>query len=165
MQNTVDRRSETALKPFVLGHLADAPRRENPFPQGACSDHQFITLLDAYRGSGGLAPAQEVLALFRRHRNDGPATLTHLIIDKSVICFGWQSTIWLPLFQFRPADMSTLPGLDPVLAELNSSFDAWQLANWFAQPNSWLDGDTPTRLLGIDPQAVLTAARALRRMA
>jgi hypothetical protein len=163
MQNTVDRRSEPRLNPFIFSQEADAPRRDQAFPQGACSDHQFIAMLDAYRGSGGLAPAQEVVALLRRHIDGGAEALTSLIVSKEVICFGWQSTLWLPLFQFNPIDMSQPAGLSQVLTELSAHLDEWQVANWFAQPNSWLDGATPTRKLAIDPAAVLSAARALSR--
>lgn len=162
MQRIAVRQSEPPLTNFVVSNLPDAPHRDSQLAQQACADHQFIAMLDAYRYSGGLAPAQEVVALFRRHSDDGPATLTRLIVDQSVICFGWQSTVWLPLFQFNPPDMSTLPGLGQVLTALNSNFDTWHVANWFAQPNSWLDGATPTDMLGRDPKAVINAACALR---
>ncbi|MBA3057218.1 MAG: hypothetical protein KJ614_12155 [Gammaproteobacteria bacterium] len=165
MQDTVASRTEPRLNPVLFSPLPDAPHRDHPLPQAACSDHQFITLLNAYRDSGGLAPAQEVVALLRRHIECGPAMLTRLIVSKEVICFGWQSALWLPLFQFNPVDMSLQTGLSPVLTELSPHLDAWQVANWFAQPNSWLGGAsaTPARMLAIDPAAVLSAARALGR--
>ncbi len=164
MRNTVARRSEPILNPDIFSQLPDArPRRDHAFPQEACSDHQFIAMLNAYRDSGGLAPAPEVVALLRRYMDCGPEALTSLIVNKEVIYFGWQSTLWLPLFQFNPIDMSQKAGLAQVLIELSAQLDAWQVANWFAQPNSWLDGATPTRMLALDPAAVLRAARALSR--
>lgn len=165
MQNIVDRRSEPRPNPFIFSQLPDAPRRDPQRVQEECADHQFIALLDAYRASGGLAPAQEVAALFRRHSACGAETLTRMIVSAKVICFGWQATLWLPLFQFNPEDTTLQAGLGEVLEALSAGLDGWQVANWFAQPNAWLDGATPTRMLGVDPQAVLDAALALRRMA
>jgi hypothetical protein len=46
-----------------------------------------------------------------------------------------------------------------VLSELRSSDDAWEMANWFAQPNAWLADDTPAAKLLSDLPAVLQAAR------
>lgn len=162
MQNIVDRRAEPRLHPYIFAPMPDAPRRDPQRAQGECADHQFIALLDAYRDSGGLAPAQEVAALFRHHSACGNETLTRMIANAGVICFGWQSTLWLPLFQFNPVDMTRLAGLSEVLTELPTNLGPWQVANWFAQPNVWLEGATPTHMLGIDLVAVLNAARSLR---
>lgn len=160
MQDTIACRSEPLLNPFVFSQLPDAPRRDHPFPQGACSDHQFIAMLDAYRDSGGLAPVQEVAALFKRRGAQRLTSLASLIADNEVICFEWQSTLWLPLFQFNDVDMTRLPGLSPALATLSLALDPWQLANWFVQPHAWLGGATPSRMLRIDPSAVLKASHA-----
>lgn len=162
MQNTVDRRSEPRPNPFIFSQLPDEPRRDPQRVQEECADHQFIAMLDAYRASGGLAPAQEVAALFRRDSACGTAALTRMIANAGVICFGWQSTLWLPLFQFKHDDSTLQAGLSEVLATLGAGLDAWHVANWFAQPNASLEGCTPVAVLDIDPQAVLNAARALR---
>ena len=82
-----------------------------------------------------------------------------------MICFEWQSKLWLRLFQFKPLDMTPLAGLDQVLAELCSTYDAWQTANWFAQPNAWLTSDTLAARLLSDLPAVLQAARSERFIA
>ncbi|MHB8950443.1 MAG: hypothetical protein ACYC4S_15470 [Rhodoferax sp.] len=161
MQNTVDRRSEPRPNPFIFSPLPDALRRDPQRAQGECADHQFIALLDAYRASGGLAPAQEVAALFKRNSACGGETLTRMIANAGVICFAWQSTLWLPLFQFKHEDSTLQAGLSEVLATLSTGLDAWLVANWFGQPNPWLGGRTPVAVLNIDPQAVLNAARAL----
>ena len=162
MQNTVERRSEPRPNPFFFRPLSGAARRDPQCEQEECADHQFIAMLDAYRASGGLAPAQEVAALFRRNSRFGTAALTRMIADAGVICFGWQSTQWLPLFQFKHDDATLQVGLSEVLATLGAGLDAWHVANWFAQPNPWLEGRTPVAVLDIDPQAVLKAARGLR---
>ena len=161
MQNVVAPRPELSSSRFLFSPAPAAQSHGQPLPQGACSDHQFISLLDAYRDMGGLAPVHEVLAFFRRHSDCDPATVTRLIVNKRVICFGWQSTLWLPLFQFKPVDMSQPAGLSEVLTELSAGFDPWQVANWFVQPNPWLQGCTPAALIDVDPSAVLLAARSV----
>ena len=48
---------------------------------------------------------------------------------------------------------------------LRSVFDEWELAEWFACPNSWLGGQTPASQVVLDEQAVVEAARADRFVA
>ena len=153
-----------AFSPSRLFQTATAPVPRAP-PQPCGVDEQFVSLLSLYRGSGGLARAEEVSEIFR-HR-DGPdaATLAQWIVDKEVLSLEWQSATWLPLFQFKPADMTPRPELAQVMAELNAVFDAWQLADWFAQPHACLARRTPVEALVSDPAAVLHAARAERFIA
>ena len=124
------------------------------------TDYQFIAMLDAYRGNGGLARAQEVVALFKRCRGADGARLASQIVRRKVICFEWESNLWLPLFQFNRVDMTLRPGLSQVLTELTAVYDPWELALWFAQPNPWLSERTPADMLGSDLCGVLRAARA-----
>lgn len=138
---------------------------DHQLEQDACTDHQFIAMLDSYRGSGGLARSQEVVAMFKRHSGSDPTTMVNWIGNKKVICFEWQSTMWLPLFQFNRLDMTLQPGLSLVLAELSAGFEAWELARWFAQPSPWLWNRSPADMLGLDPAAVLTASRAVQLVA
>ncbi len=58
--------------------------------------------------------------------------------------------------------MSRPLALKPILLELISVYDAWELAKWFAQPNAWLADRLPADTLANDPSAVLQAARAER---
>jgi len=125
-------------------------------------DYQFIAMLDSYRPSGGLARAQEVAALSERHGGPDVATLTNWIAKREVICFDWQSHTWFPLFQFNPFDMTRHQGLGTLFAELATVYDAWELANWFAQPNPWLANRVPADTFLSDLGAVLHAARADR---
>jgi hypothetical protein len=131
-----------------------------PSAPGCHGNDQFISLLDAYRCSGGLARAQEVFVMFRNRSGPSVTELADWISDKQVICFDWQSTLWLPLFQFKQADMKPQAGLAQVLAELSPGHDAWELADWFTQTNPWLGYHTPVDKLASDLPAVLQAARA-----
>lgn len=142
-----------------------APAATRPLPQRSqeCrTDQQFVVMLDAYRCNGGLARAPEVVALFKRCSGSDVAVLASWIVKRKIICFEWQSIMWLPLFQFKLVDMTLRPGISQVVAELTAVHDQWQLAVWFAQPNPWLDERTPADMLGCDLGGVVRAARAAR---
>ena len=131
----------------------------------ACTDDQFVAMLNAYRGSGGLARDGELVALSRHRSGPDADTLAKWIAEREVIGFEWQSRTWLPVFQFNLFDMTRPPALEQVLAELNPVYDSWELANWFAQPNPWLADRVPAETLELDPFSVLQAARASRFIA
>lgn len=160
MQNTV-----VATPPSSSAHASTrlAPNAANFSAQPveeSCADHQFIALLEGYRRSGGLARGQEVFALARRCQPGTVEPLANWIVNAEVICFGWQSKMWLPLFQFNSFDMTPQPGLNQAMAALRPAYDTWELAKWFVQANPWLAGQAPADTLLVDPAAVLHAARA-----
>jgi hypothetical protein len=160
MQNGLTSRYEPMLNQSMFSHAPDAEYRHDADAPQEHSDHQFVAMLDSYRDSGGLARAQEVAALLKRRCGGDLATLASWIVNQKVICFEWQTKIWLPLFQFNRLDMTLQPGLGQVLAQLRPAHDTWRLANWFAQPNAWLRNRKPAIMLGLDRSAVLNAARA-----
>ena len=131
----------------------------------SCTDEQFVAMLNAYRGSGGLARKESLLALSSRSSGLDTETLANWIAAREVIGFKWQSRTWLPMFQFNRVNMTRPPALQQVLAELIPVYDPWELANWFAQPNAWLADRAPADVLEHDPSAVLQAARADRFIA
>lgn len=51
------------------------------------------------------------------------------------------------------------PGIGAVVSELSSPFEDIEISEWFARPNSWLDGDTPATRFADDQHLVLDAAR------
>ena len=79
--------------------------------------------------------------------------------------FEWRQERLLPLFQFETPDMSVHAGASQVIRELVDAFDDWEVALWFAQPNSWLHDEVPADLVRCDPAAVLRAARTDRYIA
>ena len=127
-----------------------------------CEDDEFLAMLAAYRCHGGLARAEEFLALLHDDGGMGLSTLARWIARRSVISFEWQAQIWLPLFQFMRPEMRPCPAVVSVLAELAPVCEPWELAHWFARDNVWLDGRVPADALAITPAAVLAAARADR---
>ena len=124
-------------------------------------DAQFVDLLNAYRRSGGLARADDVCASIQQH--GVPMTmLARWIAGRELLHFEWQGENWLPLFQFDGIGLQPRPAVGQVLAELADVMPAWQLAQWFVQPNSALAGLCPADALAKDAPAVVHAARTDR---
>lgn len=162
MQNALQSTALLSL-PFLAARQAIAiPPQPYRRAQAHCTDPEFIAALYAYRASGGLAPAEELLTSHRRHCGHDLATLARWIVARQVISFAWQARTWIPLFQFCPHDMTPRRDLAPVLATLNAACDEWELAHWFTLPNAWLAGRTPLATLAADLSAVLLAARAVQ---
>lgn len=162
MQNVLVPKPVSSPDLSTVRHVCDAVNCPYQCAQECRADHQFVAMLNSYRGSGGLARKQEVVALFKRRCGPDVATLASWIVERQVICFEWQSQTWLPWFQFNRFDMAPQPELGQVFAELTSVYDPWELATWFAQPNPWLADRAPVDTLGVDLSAVLQAARANR---
>lgn len=131
----------------------------------ARSDQAFLALLAAYRGSGGLAHADEVVTLLERQRGLDGGVLALWRTERCVVGFGWQSHTWLPRFQFELPGRLPDPGVAAVLAVLGTVFDDWQCAWWFAQPHPALGERTPAQAIAGDLAAVLTTARGDRFVA
>lgn len=129
-------------------------------PPDCKSDYAFISMLDSYRSSGGLARAQEVFGLFKSRSVLSVATLAQWISGRRVLGLHWHDEVWLPLFQFELQCMNVKPTLEPVLTALNPVFTPWELARWCSQPHRWLDGDSPANSLDVDAPRVLRAACA-----
>ncbi len=129
------------------------------------SESRIATMVQVYERSGGLMRSEEVLFLLRRRSSQALSQLARWIVDQRVVSFEWRADRLLPMFQFDLADMSIRPEAAAVLAELAGVFDDWELASWFAEPNSWLQHRSPATALQADRQAVLDAARADRFVA
>ena len=128
-------------------------------------NHQFITMLNSYQATGGIARVEDVVEMFQSRGGPSIKVLAAWIERRQVICFKWRLDIWLPWFQFHRTDLVPHPQLSPIFAELTGVFDAWEMANWFARHNAWLGGRTPVGTLVADLPAVLNAARADRFIA
>ncbi len=154
--------SRPAIPPVI--HAAIAHRESLDclcrWTREASEDLDFVMMLDAYREGGGLARADELQSLFRRNGGPDVAGLARWIVERRIVCFDWQAQTWIPLFQFKRLEVMPDPRLDPILAELNPSFDQWEVATWLARPNPWLLHRAPVQTLDLDYPAVLDAARA-----
>ena len=123
-------------------------------------DRQFLLMLEAYRGSGGLAPIAEVTLQLQRRCVQPALQLADWMARGELICIEWQARRWIPWFQFSRPDLALRPQLKAVLAELRPVYDAWEVGVWFATPNPWLSGRLPVDALVGDLAEVLHAARA-----
>ncbi len=129
------------------------------------ASRQVAAMLSGYRSTGGVASGEIIASLLRQHSEQPISLLARWIVSRKVVSFVWRSQTHLPLFQFDLNRMEIRPGAQSVMAELARAFDDWEMANWFALPNSWLAGAVPADALASDSQAVLHAARADRFVA
>jgi hypothetical protein len=139
--------------------LCDAILTSNP------SDEGFISMLDRYRASGGIASGTELAERKTQCEDSGLAALAKLILSGEVFSFEWRGNFWIPLFQFNSHDLSTRHCVGQVLRELSNVFDGWTLAVWFIQANAWIEHKKPIDLLDSDLPKVIHAARADRYVA
>ena len=160
----VPRSGPAFAKPFAAGMTAaTGPRlRRNP---AVAAEREFESMRTAYRPTGGLSPVGEFVDLFRHQQGPTPDTLANWIERRRVICFEWNEGIWLPWFQFHRVALVPHPQLAAVYSALTPVFNGWEMASWFAQPNSWLAGRSPVDTLLSDLAAVSDAARADRFIA
>ena len=126
---------------------------------------QFAGMLHAFRPYGGFASGQEMVRHLGPLWDDPWATLANWIMSRSVLVVTWSGQTLVPMFQFDRREMSLDATCARVAGELKPVFDDWELVQWFATPNIWLDGAAPVELLACDELAVLQAARTDRYIA
>ena len=122
-------------------------------------------MLAAYWGSGGIARGDDLARLLKRLDRGEPQSLSALIAARQVFGFDWHRAFWVPMFQFDLDSLTLKPGSGAVISELKPVFNGWELASWFAHPNSLLNGSRPVDVVDSDPAAVLGAARIDRFVA
>ena len=153
---------------FGVGTPADAANWGHGWTSDTQAEFQFASMLNAYRASGGLGGVQDIVQMLQRHDSSATLTLARWILKRQVICFEWRPMTWLPWlpwFQFRPGVTTQQLELAPVFAELAAVFDPWEMAIWFAQPNSWLANCRPADSSQADSTAVMLAGQADRVLA
>jgi hypothetical protein len=129
------------------------------------ADARASEVLQAFQRTGGLASGAELTFLLRRRTSQPISMLARWILERRVVSFGWKGEYLLPMFQFDKADMTVRRHVSRVLDEFDGTFDDWDLATWFALPNTSLGDDAPVDVLPLDPHGVLEAARADRFIA
>jgi hypothetical protein len=119
----------------------------------------------AFLPTGGIVSGDCFSGLLRHHLDQPISTLARWIVGRQVISFEEQGQIWLPMFQFEPASLRVRCAVRCVIEELRGVFDEWELAQWFAYPNSLLDGQLPANAVAGNEHGVLEAARIDRFIA
>ena len=127
-------------------------------------DAEFADMRAAYQAQGGFARGDDLAHVLEDFGRGNLASLGRMVVAGEVFGFEWRHTLWIPMFQFS-ADLALKPGLKAVLAELVSEYDGRRLAEWFVEPNGWLDEARPIDVLDSNPEEVLQAARADRFVA
>jgi hypothetical protein len=122
-------------------------------------------LPEAFRSSGGVM-STDVLTMLLRERCDQPISLlARWLVNRDVFSFKRHGQTLLPAFQFDGLIAAVRPSVLGVLAELRGLLNDDEIAEWFAQPNATLFGDSPVKLIEKDTAAVLEAARIDRLVA
>ncbi|MEO8545913.1 MAG: hypothetical protein ABI434_20180 [Burkholderiaceae bacterium] len=124
------------------------------------STRGFVTLLEAFRTSGGTAPDDIVGGLLADHHAGDAVSLAKLVHSGQVFGFEWCASLWIPMFQFNAVDLAIAAAPRVVRAQLPEIWSGWTVAMWFAMPNARLQGDRPVDCLTSDFAAVLQAAQA-----
>jgi hypothetical protein len=142
-------------------HLADHERSTAEAESRRLAAAEF-----AYRRHGGLASADEVVNMLSQRNHAQPLSrVARWLVARDVVSFEWRGRTWLPLFQFELRAMALRPEVTVVIRELAGVFDGWELASWFASPNTGLGNMTPVAAITEFPAAVCDAARVDRFIA
>lgn len=123
------------------------------------SCHGFIAFLEAFRATGGTAPAPILANLLEQHQVGTSVSLAKLVYSGKIFCFQWRGNDWIPMFQFNACDLTLKANAQQIRKELPSSLMGWARAFWFATPNPCLDGQSPANVLDADIKSVLRAAQ------
>lgn len=129
-------------------------------PDALPSGPGFIALLEAFRATGGTAPGEVLGRLLEDHCAGSAVSLAKLVHTGQVFGLEWRNSLWIPMFQFDPDDLSLRASAQQVRALLPQLWSGWCLAAWFARANRLLGGASPVDRLDADLSAVIDAAMA-----
>jgi hypothetical protein len=159
--------SDFAAGPVTV-RVDDRPLQPEPehSPHGGAHGRSRLSAMEcAFLPTGGIVSGERLSQLLRHGLDQPISVLARWIVDRLVVSFEVHGQIWLPMFQFEPSTLRLRPGVLRVIEELRGVFGDSELAEWFAHPNSWLEGQSPASAIARDEQAVLDAARADRFVA
>jgi hypothetical protein len=125
-------------------------------------DARFVSLLGAFRATGGVARARDIALQFPRNPECSLEDVEAWVRERRVVWLPWNETAWLALFQFPKWIYRPHPGIAAIQRELMSVLDEWDAAEWFCTPCGCLRDQVPIDLFVVDTQAVVAAARATR---
>ena len=123
-------------------------------------DLAFQGLRAAYRASGGIARGDVVDRLCAVRGRTTFIRVAELLANEDLFGWEWDNSLWVPMFQFEPSDMSLRPAPRRVRAVLGHAFDGWGVSTWFVEPHESLARHRPVDLLESNLRAILQAARA-----
>lgn len=164
---TATRDSAKKLTATTVRARSWSPSLLCPNTEGIDEDttRSMTQMMQVYDSIGGVVSGDELVGLFCGVSAQPISRIAHWIVDRRVVRIPWRSQTLLPLFQFDLQGNSLRPGIEQIAAELSGVFDDLDLAIWFAQPNTWLNGVLPAHVFSHQLPAVLEAARADRFIA
>jgi hypothetical protein len=122
-------------------------------------------LSSAYRCLGGVLNADDLASAMRRSFDQPVSVLARSIVERRLVFFPVGTNFNVPCFQFEMDGWKVIPGVKLALSELLDVFDDTALAEWFVQPNCWIQYRVPCLLARVDANAVRDAARTARYIA
>ena len=112
--------------------------------------------------TGGIVTGDQLVDLLRKRASQPISVLARWIVARQVVSLSSRGNLLIPLFQFDVRSMALLVCMQPILGELVGAFDDWELAQWFATPNTLTDDLAPAEMVRHEERAVLEAARCDR---
>lgn len=131
-----------------------------PFNEDHPSVRGFVAMLEAFRATGGTAPAEVLGRMLDDLQGSSANNLAELLQSGQVFGFEWRASLWIPMFQLELESLELKHGPQQVRAELPPQWDSWTLAGWFAREHALLDGQRPADMLDTSPAAVMLAAQS-----
>jgi hypothetical protein len=129
------------------------------------AEQQFIAMERKFGATGGMVRGDDLASLMHGQCEQPVSVVARWIVERHVVNFTWRCETLLPLFQLEPHSLALRPSVVHTIQELRDVFDDWEMALWFAEPNTWLRGAAPVDLIRDHETAVLGAARADRFVA
>lgn len=129
------------------------------------SDSDIEHMIAMYRASGGILRADDLALLFEKKGCGDFVRVARMIATREIFSFQLDGHFWIPMFQFHAHNMTIKRDVRKIINALGSVLDSWTLAQWFTQPNLWLQDKRPIEMLDSELSVVLVAAQADRVVA
>ena len=139
--------------------------RPRPPCSATLANPASAALAARFEGTGGAVDGDTLAALLRKHATQPISQVARWIVERRIVTFCEGGRLLVPLFQFDLAQVSLRPAMPRVIALLSDTFDEFELATWFAEPNERLHGVAPAECISVDERSVVRVARADRLMA
>ena len=134
-----------------------------PGPDDA-DDADFAAMRSAYHAAGGFARGDDLARVLEDFGRGSLASLARRSSPARCSASSGGTAVVDPDVPVHRGP-ALKPGLKAVLAELSSEYDGRRLAEWFVEPNGWLEEARPIDVLDSNPDgsAAGGARRPLRR--
>jgi hypothetical protein len=94
----------------------------------------------------------------RRQGSEAPAIASRWKAEGKIFSVRFEGKTWFPRFQFQ--DGRPIPAVAAVIKAFPKHSTGWDLAFFFTNPNSYIEGRKPIEILKSDPERVKSLAQA-----